>query len=96
MKESDPALERLRVVIGVALIVVCGSILWNKHLKPDLEKGKLNVWESRAEVSDKFQQWLRQSRAEERLLKRREELERERKAAEKAAEKAEPEAKPRD
>jgi hypothetical protein len=92
MKDSDPALERLRVVIGVLLIVVCGSIFWKKHLKPDLEKGKLNVWESRAEVSDKFQQWLRQSRAEERLLKRREELERERKAAEKA----EAEAKPQD
>lgn len=77
MKDSDPALERLRIALGLLLIVVCGTILWRKQLKPDLEKGKLNVWEARAQVSDNMQQWLRQSRAEERLKKRKEEFEKE-------------------
>ena len=78
-KQIDPSFERMRIMIGVTLIVVCGLILWKTRIKPIIDHGKPNVWESREEVRDKYLEWLQEKHAVE---KRKELIESEKAALE--------------
>ena len=77
MKDSDPASERLRVIVGLALIVGCGFFLWKDQLRPILSANHWNVWEVRGQVRDKVTEWIHESQAEERARKLKEELKKE-------------------
>ena len=65
MKDTNPSLERLRLVFGLALIVVCATYLWRDSLRAILQQRQSNLWEARLKVRDRFFEWVQQRRAEE-------------------------------
>lgn len=65
MKDTNPSLERMRLVIGIALIVVCATYLWRDSLKAILQQRQSNLWEARLKVRDRVFEWVQQQRADE-------------------------------
>jgi hypothetical protein len=64
-KETDPAWERLRIMVGLALVLVCGTYLYRERIRPVLERGPSKVWEARGKMRDQLVEWAREQKAEE-------------------------------
>lgn len=78
MKEPYPALERLRFLIGVGLIAAVCFFLWRTKVRPFLESGRTNLWETGVEVRDKLIDHAHEKRMEEKRKRVLEEMKRER------------------
>ncbi|MEK0446879.1 MAG: hypothetical protein RLZZ399_2200 [Verrucomicrobiota bacterium] len=70
MKDTNPSLERLRLVFGLVLIVVCATYLWRDSLRAILQQRQSNLWEARLKVRDRVFEWVQQRRAEEQNQRR--------------------------
>lgn len=79
---TDPRWERIRVLAGIALVVVCGLALWRNSVRPLVEKGLGGVDLVREVRLGVFRWALERKRVE---LQREQEEEKNRIRAEKAA-----------
>jgi hypothetical protein len=72
---TDPRWERVRVMVGIALVVGCGLVLWRNSVRPLVEKG-LGGGDLVREVRLGVYRWALERKREE--LQREEQQEKER------------------